>query len=50
MSIPDRGLYITHEDPNAFLANAIVSDLTPRFGSEICGVNLTTLNAEVETS
>ena len=36
---------LTHEDPNAFLANAIVSDLTPRFGSEIHGVNLTTLNA-----
>ncbi|KAF9650698.1 TauD-domain-containing protein [Thelephora ganbajun] len=37
---------LTHENPNAFLANAIVSDLTPRFGSEIRGVNLATLNAE----
>lgn len=37
---------LTHEDPNAFLANAIVSDLTPRFGSEISGVDLATLNAE----
>jgi len=34
------------EDPNAFLANAIVSDLTPRFGSEIRGVNLAALSAE----
>ena len=37
---------LTHEDPNAFLANAVVSDMTPRFGSEIHGVNLATLNAE----
>jgi len=37
---------LTHEDPNAFLANAIVSDLTPRYGSEIRGVNLARLNAE----
>ena len=37
---------LAHEDPNAFLANAIVSDLTPRFGSEIRGVELATLNPE----
>ena len=37
---------LTHEDSNAFLATAIVSDLTPRFGSEIRGINLSTLNAE----
>ena len=37
MSIPGSGL---------LLANAIVSDLTPRFGSEICGVSLETLGAE----
>lgn len=38
---------LTHEDPNAFLVNTIVSDLPPRFGSGIHGVNLTTLNADV---
>ena len=37
---------LAHEDPNAFFAKAIVSDLTPRFGSEIRGVDLATLNAE----
>ena len=37
---------LAHEDPNEFLTNAIVTDLTPRFGSEIHGVNLATLNAE----
>ena len=36
---------LTLEDPDAFLANAIVSDLTPGFGSEIHGANLATLNA-----
>lgn len=36
---------LAHEDPDAFLANAIVSDLTPGFGSEIHGANLATLNA-----
>ena len=37
---------LTHKDPNAFLAKGIVSDLTPRFGSEIRGVSLATLGAE----
>jgi sulfonate dioxygenase len=37
---------LAREDPNAFLVNAVVSVLTPRFGSEVRGVNLATLNAE----
>ena len=43
----DPGLRaLTCEDPSAFLANAIVSDLTPRFGSEIRGISLATLDTE----
>ena len=37
---------LTHEDPDAFLEKAIVSDLTPRFGSEVRGVDLAVLSAE----
>jgi len=39
MSIPDLGFSDTHEDPTAFLVNAIVSDLTPRLGLEIRALN-----------
>lgn len=36
---------LAHEKPNAFLANVVVSDWTPSFGSDTRGVDLVTLNA-----
>ncbi|KAK0549890.1 hypothetical protein OC846_003891 [Tilletia horrida] len=37
---------LKHENPRSFLANAQVSEVTPRFGSAVSGVNLTKLTSD----
>jgi len=43
----DPGLRaLSHSDPRSFLGNAITEEITPRFGTEISGVDLLSLDSE----